>query len=55
VRIFFGKIGRNGEPVAHLEAGQIEIYPAGKKLPLVNVERALRIGQLPAALRPVYG
>jgi ATP-dependent Lhr-like helicase len=46
---------RDGNPVAVLESSQVRNLDApGQPLP-PDLERALTIGTLPAALRPYYG
>jgi ATP-dependent Lhr-like helicase len=44
---------RDGVPVAALKAGQL--IPMGSEAPNHAIERALRVGNLPAVLRPYYG
>jgi ATP-dependent helicase Lhr and Lhr-like helicase len=43
---------RDGVPVAALKAGQL--IPMGSDAPDLAVERALKVGNMPAALRPYY-
>jgi ATP-dependent Lhr-like helicase len=46
---------RAGVPVAALVAGEVENLEGGTATPGPNFDRALRIGSMPAALRPYYG
>jgi ATP-dependent Lhr-like helicase len=45
---------RDGVPVARLEAGEVESLEAGTDSPDDTLDRALRIGSMPAGLRPYY-
>jgi ATP-dependent Lhr-like helicase len=45
---------RDGVPVAALEAGHVVHLPAEEAPASTQIERALRIGQMPAALRRYY-
>jgi hypothetical protein len=43
---------RDGVPVAALKAGQL--IPMGNEAPDLIIERALKVGTMPAVLRPYY-
>jgi ATP-dependent Lhr-like helicase len=45
----------DGLPIAALEAGNIRLLTEPSPVPAVEIESALKIGKLPATLRPYYG
>jgi hypothetical protein len=45
---------RDGVAVATLEAGEVESLEAGTDSPDDTLHRALRLGSMPAGLRPYY-
>ena len=45
---------RDGVPIAALEAGELKSLESVNGQPALAIERALKVGKLPVALRPYY-